>query len=621
MASLFLPNKPPLEKDISNGLWAWLNKIRFWIQGDSDVEASTTGATVYAKLTKFYYPCNATSNPIALILPLANVCVGKRYFVKKTDASANAVVVTPSGTDTLDGVASVSLSNRFDYLVCISDGVSKWAVLSSNVTPTVSAGGSNTQIQYNNAGVLAGIPTLTYDPTRVDSTNGNPPILYVPALSPSHFVGIMQHPTFNFTGSTINEFYTPYNVKIGDSGSEIAAGSKGNFGGYEFNAYMNTNLADTNGNDGIHALGASMAMHGSSPAQIVAGVYTTDGTQGNISGANFTFTGNGTGGTQYGIRLLSDGSTTDGTCGFKIVNSTEDASARAWTEGANLGGNALGGITNIQFTASQTGVNRNYNFDGSQSDLLRIQGGGSLGSGIFYTRIGAGASGPWRFRDTSASADAVTIDPVLNKMDISVLGNNNGYYLGAVRALHNIGGATFYTTLSDPAGRAAIQAGAGGDPANYFNNTTNAFWNAAGTAEIATITAGNIKLNAAANGATVTQGTVSELITLNTGAAFTDSVANLLPANSIIDAVTARVTTTITTAVNWKLGDATTAARFMPINVGVAAGSTGVGLDSVWTGDPRQYAAAKLRITLNANPGAGVIRVTVFYRTFSAPTS
>jgi hypothetical protein len=115
-------------------------------------------------------------------------------------------------------------------------------------------------------------------------------------------------------------------------------------------------------------------------------------------------------------------------------------------------------------------------------------------------------------------------------------------------------------------------------------------------------------------------------LTLATGGTTTDT-ANILPANAIIEAVNYRVTTTITTAVSFSIGDATTADRFVSGATGVAAGSTGVGLRH-WRGSvttdaagPVQGSAAAVRVTTNANPGAGVIRIQVFYRVFTAPTS
>jgi hypothetical protein len=134
-------------------------------------------------------------------------------------------------------------------------------------------------------------------------------------------------------------------------------------------------------------------------------------------------------------------------------------------------------------------------------------------------------------------------------------------------------------------------------------------------------------LAAGANGDRATVTVLSEEMTLATGAATTDSTANLLPANSIILAVTARVTTAITTAVNWSLGDSAVATRFSAASTDVAAGSTVVGLSAMFgvvsatNAGPTQAAAAKLRITCNANPGAGKVRVSVIALVFNAPTS
>lgn len=109
----------------------------------------------------------------------------------------------------------------------------------------------------------------------------------------------------------------------------------------------------------------------------------------------------------------------------------------------------------------------------------------------------------------------------------------------------------------------------------------------------------------------------SELITLSTSGVTTDSVANLLPANSLIQAVTGLVTTSITTATDWSLGIAGTAARFAAANSTMTAGATSVGL-AHWAGTVAiaQVAAAKVRITTTLTPAAGVIRVSVYYRTY-----
>ena len=126
------------------------------------------------------------------------------------------------------------------------------------------------------------------------------------------------------------------------------------------------------------------------------------------------------------------------------------------------------------------------------------------------------------------------------------------------------------------------------------------------------------------NGAQWTRGQASELLTLSTAGTTTDTSANLLPANSIIEAVVARITTTIATATDWKLGDATTAGRFTTASSTLTAGTTVVGTvqaDQTGAAGPRQASAAKVRVTTTGTPSAGAIRITVFYRQFVAPTS
>ena len=128
-----------------------------------------------------------------------------------------------------------------------------------------------------------------------------------------------------------------------------------------------------------------------------------------------------------------------------------------------------------------------------------------------------------------------------------------------------------------------------------------------------------------AHGEQWVSGQSTELVTLNTGATTTDSSGNLLPANSVIESVAARVTTTITAAATmWEVGDASVANRFISNDSTLTSGETQVGLnhvDQTGTSGPKQTSAAKVRITTDANPGAGAIRITVFYRQFVAPTS
>jgi hypothetical protein len=121
-------------------------------------------------------------------------------------------------------------------------------------------------------------------------------------------------------------------------------------------------------------------------------------------------------------------------------------------------------------------------------------------------------------------------------------------------------------------------------------------------------------------------GLSTEEITLSTVAVTTDSTANLLPADAVILSVSTRVTDAITTCVNFSVGEATTAARFISASTGVGLGSTAKGIlqwnpANADAAGPVQTADAKIRITCNANAGAGKIRVQVAFIRPAAPSS
>lgn len=112
--------------------------------------------------------------------------------------------------------------------------------------------------------------------------------------------------------------------------------------------------------------------------------------------------------------------------------------------------------------------------------------------------------------------------------------------------------------------------------------------------------------------------------TLNTGSTTTNTGQNCLPANAIIDAVVYRITTTITTAANFTIGDGTTAARFCGTQSTLTAGTTGICFaqaDQTGAAGPRQTSAAAVRVTTNVNPGAGAIRLIVYYHTWTPATA
>lgn len=175
-----------------------------------------------------------------------------------------------------------------------------------------------------------------------------------------------------------------------------------------------------------------------------------------------------------------------------------------------------------------------------------------------------------------------------------------------------------------------IAAAAGGTGINLVDVTQAPWvWYAwSGSAYVAaSAPVGNF--STAGSGSSWTYFQKSELITLSTGGTTTDSTANLLPANSFVDVVQGVVNTTITgSCTGWELGDASTAARFTANDTTLTAGEAKNGVVQATTGIASattgmwQASAAKVRITCaGGNPSAGKIRVVVYGRTYTPPTS
>jgi hypothetical protein len=106
-------------------------------------------------------------------------------------------------------------------------------------------------------------------------------------------------------------------------------------------------------------------------------------------------------------------------------------------------------------------------------------------------------------------------------------------------------------------------------------------------------------------------------ITTLSGASTTTG-QSCLPANAIIDAVVYRITTTITTATSFTIGDSGSATRYCGTQSTLTAGTTGTCLAQ---GYYLNSSALPVKITPSTTPGAGAMRIIVYYHTWTPPTS
>lgn len=71
---------------------------------------------------------DASGGAIDVNLPAASAANGQIFSVKKVDATANAVTLTPDGADTIDGDATQPITTQYDSLTVVSDG-STWHII------------------------------------------------------------------------------------------------------------------------------------------------------------------------------------------------------------------------------------------------------------------------------------------------------------------------------------------------------------------------------------------------------------------------------------------------------------------------------------------------------------
>lgn len=88
------------------------------------VVASTTAVS-----SDFTILCNAGSVAIVVTLPAASANPGRIYNIKKTDAGANTVTITPNGADTIDLAANRVITTAQQNIQMQSDGTSGWWLL------------------------------------------------------------------------------------------------------------------------------------------------------------------------------------------------------------------------------------------------------------------------------------------------------------------------------------------------------------------------------------------------------------------------------------------------------------------------------------------------------------
>jgi hypothetical protein len=92
--------------------------------------AITTRTSAYTATTSDHtIICNATTAAFTVTLPTAVGNTGQMYSIKKIDASANAITIATTSSQTIDGVTTRTLSTQYQGVTVQSDGAN-WFVIS-----------------------------------------------------------------------------------------------------------------------------------------------------------------------------------------------------------------------------------------------------------------------------------------------------------------------------------------------------------------------------------------------------------------------------------------------------------------------------------------------------------
>lgn len=105
----------------------WLQPVADWIQSRVGIVSVTAAYTVPASV--FYVRADVTSAGFTVTLPAAAGRDGRQICVKKIDASGNTLTVGVTGSDTIDGGATVTTVVQYLSWTFISNGNTGWEII------------------------------------------------------------------------------------------------------------------------------------------------------------------------------------------------------------------------------------------------------------------------------------------------------------------------------------------------------------------------------------------------------------------------------------------------------------------------------------------------------------
>jgi hypothetical protein len=96
----------------------------------SEFDISAIKTADYTAVAGALVRCDPTALGFAITLPaISGGNVGKHIVVENVSTSTNTITITPAGSDTIEGAASVTITTGHGSRNLVSDGVSDWILI------------------------------------------------------------------------------------------------------------------------------------------------------------------------------------------------------------------------------------------------------------------------------------------------------------------------------------------------------------------------------------------------------------------------------------------------------------------------------------------------------------
>ena len=106
------------------------NRIATYLVDGSVMSAQYRNVTTTGNVVSGDYliVADATGGAITMTLPPAALVPGRIYAFKRINSGANAVVIDPSGAETIDGATTYTLSAQWNSVTIMNNGIA-WFII------------------------------------------------------------------------------------------------------------------------------------------------------------------------------------------------------------------------------------------------------------------------------------------------------------------------------------------------------------------------------------------------------------------------------------------------------------------------------------------------------------